>query len=232
MSGPIHIRPTAPLAERVLLPDDPGTALALAQALLEQPKMFNHQWGLWGYTGAAAADGRALTIQSTGIGGPSAAIVVSELAQLGAGRLIRVGTCRALSAATAPGEPLIATSAICADGTSRALTDRAADPERVDPAPELLAGLRAAGAGRSAGVVVSTDLFYDRSADELARWSRLGADVVELETATVFALARRRGLRAAAVLLVTAASGASPDPESLQAGLRRVGEIAAAALSA
>jgi purine-nucleoside phosphorylase len=42
MSPPIHLNPTAPLAERVLLPGDPGRALTLAQALLDQPRMFNH----------------------------------------------------------------------------------------------------------------------------------------------------------------------------------------------
>ena len=75
----IHLHPTASLADRVLLPGDPGRALLLAQSLLEAPKMFNHNRGLWGYTGAAS-DGRPLTIQSTGMGGPSAAIVISELA--------------------------------------------------------------------------------------------------------------------------------------------------------
>ena len=50
---PIHLHPTAELAERVLLPGDPGRALALAQLLLEKPLMFNHHRGLWGYTGAA-----------------------------------------------------------------------------------------------------------------------------------------------------------------------------------
>jgi uridine phosphorylase len=92
---PIHLQPTAPLAERVLLPGDPGRALRLAQALLNEPKMFNHHRGLWGYTGTAA-DEQPLTIQSTGMGGPSAAIVITELAILGARRLIRVGTCGAL----------------------------------------------------------------------------------------------------------------------------------------
>jgi purine-nucleoside phosphorylase len=66
---PVHLHPTAPLAERVLLPGDPGRALALAQLLLDEPKMFNHNRGLWGYTGTAS-DGDALTIQSTGMGGP------------------------------------------------------------------------------------------------------------------------------------------------------------------
>src|SRR5579875_663085 len=88
----IHLRPTAPLAERVLLPGDPGRALALAQSLLEGPRMFNHHRGLWGYTGTAP-DGLPLTIQATGMGGPSAAIVLAELIALGARRAIRVGSC-------------------------------------------------------------------------------------------------------------------------------------------
>jgi purine-nucleoside phosphorylase len=96
----IHIRPTAPLAERALLPADPGVALALAQALLAGPRMFNHNHGLWGYTGQAV-DGRDLTIQSTGIGGASAAIVFEELVRLGLGRAVRVGTCTALPAGDA-----------------------------------------------------------------------------------------------------------------------------------
>ena len=89
MAEPIHLHPTAPLAERVLLPGDPGRALLLAQSLLTEPKMFNHNRGLWGYTGTAA-DGAPLTIQSTGMGGPSAAIVISELVDLGA-RTLRAG---------------------------------------------------------------------------------------------------------------------------------------------
>ena len=91
--APLHLRPTAPLGERVLLPGDPGRALALAQALLQEPRMFNHHRGLWGYTGAAP-DGEPLTIQATGMGGPSAAIVLTELIALGARRAIRVGHLR------------------------------------------------------------------------------------------------------------------------------------------
>jgi 5'-methylthioadenosine phosphorylase len=93
---PNHLQPAAELAERVLLPGDPGRALAVAQALLETPpKMFNHARGLWGYTGIAS-DGEPLSVQATGIGGPSAAIVCEELIALGATRLVRIGTCGAL----------------------------------------------------------------------------------------------------------------------------------------
>ncbi|MDQ6744927.1 MAG: hypothetical protein M3Z27_02755, partial [Actinomycetota bacterium] len=116
----IHLHPTAPLAPRVLLPGDPGRALRLAQRLLVEPRMFNHNRGLWGYTGAAA-DGQPLTIQSTGMGAPSAAIVISELAELGARRLLRVGTCGALAPELELGELLIAGEALAADGASRAL---------------------------------------------------------------------------------------------------------------
>src|SRR3954449_3167646 len=89
---PHHLRPSTPYAEDALLPGDPGRALALAQQLLTEPRMSNHARGLWGYTGETAA-GHALSIQSTGMGGPSAAIVLQELAELGGGRGIRGGTC-------------------------------------------------------------------------------------------------------------------------------------------
>ncbi len=95
-SATIHLVPHADVAERVLLPGDPGRALRLAQVLLEPPKMLNHNRGLWGYTGAGP-DGEPLTIQSTGMGGPTTAIVVEELIQLGARRLVRVGTCGAIA---------------------------------------------------------------------------------------------------------------------------------------
>src|SRR3954451_23812906 len=115
--GPIHLRPTAPLAPRVLLPGDPGRALLLAQALLHEPRMFNHHRGLWGYTGTAE-DGEPLTVQATGMGGPSAAIVTWELIELRAERLVRVGTCGALVADLRLGDLVVATEALAADGAS------------------------------------------------------------------------------------------------------------------
>src|SRR3954471_6894118 len=118
--APIHLRPTAPLAPRVLLPGDPGRALLLAQVLLDEPRMFNHNRGLWGYTGTAA-DGEPLTIQATGMGGPGAAIVVHELVELGARRLVRVGTCGSLVPEARLGMLVVVTEAHAADGASRAL---------------------------------------------------------------------------------------------------------------
>ncbi|MBV8712758.1 MAG: hypothetical protein JOY56_13315 [Solirubrobacterales bacterium] len=195
MPAPIGLHPTADLAERVLLPGDPARALLLAESLLEGPKMFNHHRGLWGYTGLAP-DGAPLTIQSTGMGGPSAAIVISELIDLGARRLVRAGTCGALQPGLRLGDLVTATEAIAADGTSRAL----GAGERASAGPDLLSALAAV--AEHAGPVVTTDLFYDRRGLERS-WSAGGALAVEMECATLFALAAARGIQAGALLVVS-----------------------------
>lgn len=199
---PIHLKPAAELAERVLLPGDPHRALAVAQAMLDQPKMFNHHRGLWGYTGPAR-DGELLTVQATGMGGPSAAIVVEELISLGARTFIRIGTCGALDRSLQLGVVVTVERALVADGASAALganSEVAADPE-------LTASLRDRCEGRAV-TAVSSDLFYDDREQLTEGWIARGAAVVEMEAATLFQLARRRGARAGCVLGVTDLVGA------------------------
>jgi DeoD family purine-nucleoside phosphorylase len=225
----IHLRPTAPLADRVLLPGDPGRALLLAQELLESPRMFNHNRGLWGYSGTAG-DGAPLTIQSTGMGGPSAAIVISELAELGARRLLRVGTCGGLDSSLELGDLVIAEEALTGDGTSRAL----AGSERVAASGALLAALEAAADGVArTGLVVSTDLFYDPARRE-EQWAAEGAIAVEMETATLFALAAGGALQAGSVLIVTdrvLPDRVRIDADALRAAELRLGRVALRALA-
>jgi uridine phosphorylase len=224
MDGPVHLHPTAEVAPRALLPGDPGRALHLAQALLEEPRMSNHHRGLWGYTGRAA-DGQALTIQSTGMGGPSAAIVVEELAMLGVRRAIRVGTCGALVDDLELGELVVAREVLAADGASRALGAE----ERLSADPALAAALE----GDRAGLVASVDLFYDPDPPE--RWARRGALAVEMELAAVLAVARRRGIAAAGLLAVSdlLAGGRRQRIErgALTAAEERLGRVALAALA-
>jgi uridine phosphorylase len=200
---PNHLQPTAELAERVLLPGDPGRALAVAQALLEQPpRMFNHARGLWGYTGIAA-DGEPLTVQATGMGGPSAAIVCEELIALGATTLVRIGTCGALDPSLSLGTLLAAEAVIAADGTSAALGANGA----LAPDAELLGRLVAAGARPV--TIASSDLFYDPRAEAAASWGERGAVAVEMEAATILQIAARRGVAAACVLGVSDAVSAN-----------------------
>jgi uridine phosphorylase len=225
-SAPVHLRPTAPVAARALLPGDPGRALALAQALLgDDRRMSNHHRGLWGYTGTAL-DGEALTIQSTGIGGPSAAVVLEELAALGVSVALRLGTCRALDDELRVGALLAVTEVLSADGTSRAL---GAPPRRA-----LDAGLTAALAESAdrAGPVVSTDLFYDADGAAGAAWRTEGALARDLQTAALAAVARLRGLRFGALLAVVTTERERLDGEAIDAIAAALGARAAAALSA
>ena len=165
---PIHLRPATELAERVLLPGDPHRALAVAQDLLEKPLMFNHARGLWGYTGLAD-DGEPLSIQSTGMGGPSAAIVCEELIALGARRLVRIGTCGALRDDIELGALLAADEALAADGASAAL---GADGSRGGPTPCSTERLVAAGAAARDGGHHGPLLRRPRRTDWVARGAR------------------------------------------------------------
>jgi uridine phosphorylase len=226
---PAHLRPAAELAERVLLPGDPARALAVAQALLEPtPRMFNHARGLWGYTGTAS-DGELLTVQATGMGGPSAAIVAEELIALGATTLVRIGTCGALDPELALGDLLAAEEVLPADGTSAAL---GADGW-LRPDPDLLT--RLVGAGARPVTVASSDLFYDPRAGATAAWVERGAVAVEMEAATILQVAARRGVAAACVLGVSdvpASNGARRmTPDQLTELGVRIGEAGYAAVS-
>lgn len=233
----IHIHPTAELADRALLPGDPGRALLLAQSVLTDPLMFNHHRGLWGYTGLAP-DGLPLTIQSTGMGGPSAAIVLEELADLGLRTAVRVGTCGALVGGPALGDLLVVEGALAADGTSTALGARGtveADPELTE-ALDRAARAVAADEGCTArrGVAVTSDLFYDPDPTRAAGWARDGAQAIEMEAAAVLTVARRRGLRGGCLLVVTdllAGDRVRIDAEALTAVGERLGRVAAAALA-
>jgi purine-nucleoside phosphorylase len=186
----LHLKPATDLAERVLLPSNPHRALGIAQHLLEGPRMFNHAHGLWGYTGIAA-DGAPLTVQSTGVGGPSAAIVTEELIGLGARRLVRVGSGRALADDLGPGDLVAAERVLSGDGASAALGANGA----LGSDPQLLERLVAAGARPC--TVVTTDLFYD------PREPAADAAVADMEAGAVLQVAARHGVPAACVLAVS-----------------------------
>lgn len=195
--APIHLRPAAELADRVLLPGDPHRALHVAQALLEKPLMFNHQRGLWGYTGTAR-DGAPLTVQATGMGGPSAAIVVEELIALGARTLLRIGTCGALVDGVELGALVPVAAALPRDGASAALGAEgsvAADPGLTEALARAV--------GREPALAVSTDLFYDPRGESADEWTAAGAALVEMEAAAILRLAKLRAVRAACLLAVT-----------------------------
>jgi uridine phosphorylase len=226
---PVHLRPTARIAPDALLPGDPGRALALAQQLLQAPVMSNHHRGLWGYVGETPS-GRRLTIQATGIGGPSVAVVLHELATEGVGRAIRLGTCTALDPDLPVGALIVASAAIAGDGASRALGG-----EPVAWPDEGLSGalLAAAGSGAERTMVASRDLHYDHELERRRpEWLQRGARATDLGTATLFALGRRLGVAVACGLVVTAGSaGETTDDGRLAPASAELGRIADGALA-
>lgn len=171
--------------------------------------MFNHARGLWGYTGRAS-DGAPLTIQATGLGAASAAIITAELCALGLRTFVRVGTARALHAGDdlAPGQVVAVTAAVAADGPSQALGARGT----VRPDAALTARLVRE---TPVSAVVATGDLPHPDADLLMTWAHAGVRLGDLQTATVLQVAVAAKVAAAAVLVVTGAVTATPDGTAL-----------------
>ena len=203
--------------------------MELATTLLEKPLMSNLSRGLWGYHGRTG-DGRELTVQSTGIGGPSAAVVLAELAELGVRRAIRVGTCVALDPRLAPGDEIVAERALAGDGVGSALA-AGAPPLRPDPA--LTDALARVARRSRMGLVASTDLYYDHGSSRREDWRTAGAVAVELSAAALLAVGSRCGVAVACGLVVAeAASGERLDDDALEDAVLALGGSAAQALAA
>jgi uridine phosphorylase len=216
---PARLRPTASIAPAALLVGDPGRALALAQELLEAPKMSNHARGLWGYSGESIA-GRPLTIQSTGMGGPSAAVVLGDLAELGVRRAVRVGTCTALRERLRPGDLVAVEVAHAWSGPGAG--------EAVAPDPEMEARLREAlGEAARPGTAASLDVLHGGGAPPPVEQG----EVADMQTAAIFGAARRLEIGAAAVLIVSeGAGGERLGDAELEAAAKLAGRAAAAIL--
>ena len=201
---PIHVRAEpGEYAEACLLPGDPLRAKYIAETYLENAVQRNAERGMLGYTGEF--EGRPVSVQSTGMGCPSAAIVVEELVQLGVKRLLRVGTCGGLQNDLALGDLIIALSAIPADATARHLVGT--DQHVPTASWELVHGAvhvaKEAGQPMRIGPIVSSDLFYNPDGEQYARWSSRGVLAVEMEAAVLFTLGALRGVQAGCLLTVS-----------------------------
>jgi purine-nucleoside phosphorylase len=199
---PLHLatRP-ADQSPLVLCPGDPGRTLAAGRELLDGGRTVTEARGLIGVTGRWR--GVPVTIQTTGMGGASTAIVVSELIELGAAALVRAGSCGGLQERLPLGALVVADAARADDGVALALGGPLAPPP--DPALTDALAAAAAASGRVAerGPIVSTDLFYDPASPRAPGWSARGLLAVEMEAATLFALAGRAGAPAGCVLGVS-----------------------------
>ena len=201
---PIHLRAEpGDYAEACLLPGDPLRAKYIAETFLEDAHQVNGERALYGYTGTFR--GRPVSVQASGMGCPTAAIVIEELIQLGVKRIVRVGTCGGLQTDLQLGELIVALSAVPADGTARHYVND--EPHSPSPSWELVhSAVHAAkelGKPVRVGPIVSSDTFYDPDAGRHARWSERGILAVEMEAAVLFTIGALRGVQTAVLLTVS-----------------------------
>lgn len=192
------------IARRVLVFGDPCRTREFSR-LLEEPRLVNKNRCLLTYTGGFR--GVEITLSTTGMGTPSAAIVSEELAALGAKLIIRVGTTGSISEMVQPGEAVIPTEAIPRDGTTKAYIKKyriagipSADKEIVALLQERA---RSKGIKAHAGRICTNDTFYLETPGVARYWRGKGALSFEMECATIFAIGSVRGFRAGAILAVT-----------------------------
>ncbi len=225
---PFYLRPSAPTASDALICGDPARALTIAQHVMVQPRMSNHNRGLWGYHGETEA-GDPLTVQATGIGGPSAVAVLTESIELGVRRLIRIGTCAATGLGPALGSARVIEAAIAADGASRTLG--AAPGEVLAPDRGLTAALTAA-AGVPAARIRSGDVIAGPGPEATTATGEEEGDLRDLQTAAVLSLCRRERVAAAVAVVVRSLDGRPLHDDPLDAALLRLADAAVAALGA
>ena len=187
---PVHLRAEpSDYAPAVLVPGDPHRATYIAETFFDPgAKCVNEERGMLGYTGTFK--GQPISVQSVGMGGASAAIYYSELIQLGAKRIIRVGTAGGLAEGLRMADTVIAISATADDPIIGHLIDGEAHAPTASWAliERSVVLARESGANVHVGPVVSSALFYDPREGMMQRWKDRGHLAVEMEAAVLYTL--------------------------------------------
>ena len=201
----------------VLYPGDPGRTPLIAKYLDGAREVaFSREYRT--FTGQVA--GAPVSAISSGMGGPSAAIGIEELAELGTHTFLRVGTCGAAQPHIKMGELVIATGAVRTEGTPDGYVPREYPAlAHLDVVNALVAAARDAGAPYHLGVIRSVDALYsdliparmpmrEHLENELEVWRRAGVVANDMESATLMVVSAIRGLRAGVLLLCVDELGA------------------------
>lgn len=197
----------------VILPGDPKRCAKIAK-YFDDAKLIADSREYVTYTGYL--DGEMVSVTSTGIGGPSAAIALEELVMSGADTFIRIGTCGGMQTEVMSGDVVIANGAIRMEGTSKEYAPiefPAVADIRITNA--LIAGAEELQQKYHVGVVQCKDAFYGQHSPETKpvsyellnkweAWKRLGCLASEMESAALFVAASSLGVRAGSCFLVMA----------------------------
>lgn len=186
--------------EIALIPGDPGRVDRIA-GLCDSSELVseNREYKLVN----ATYEGTDLTICSTGIGCPSAAIAIEELERVSVETVIRVGTTGAIQRGIEIGDMIVATGAAKDEGTTKRY-----EPVTYPAVPDyhvlsaLVEGAENRGEDVHVGPIASDDAFYAETDEYVHGWEEAGILSVEMEAAAVFTLARRKGMRSGAICTV------------------------------
>jgi 5'-methylthioadenosine phosphorylase/purine-nucleoside phosphorylase len=201
---PIHLRAEpGDYAEGCLLPGDPLRAKYIAETFMQDVRQVNGERGMLGYTGTF--NGRPVSVQSSGMGCPSAGIVIEELIQLGVKKILRVGTCGGLQPGMSMGELIVAISAVPAAATATHLIG--GEPHAPTADWELVHGAvhhaKELGKKVRVGPIVSSDVFYNPDSGQYGRWSDRGILAVEMEAAMLFTVGALKKIQTGCLLIVS-----------------------------
>jgi uridine phosphorylase len=188
------------LADVALVPGDPGRVDRIAGHCEDATTVAeNREYKLVN----ATYEGHDVTICSTGIGSPSAAIAAEELSAVGVETLIRVGTTGALQSGIEIGDMVVATGAAKDEGTTKRYEDATvpAVPD-YDVLTALADAAEANGEDVHVGPIATDDAFYAETDAYVEDWEAAGLLAVEMEAAALFTLARRKGMSAGAICTV------------------------------
>ncbi len=197
-------------AKYAIIPGDPDRVKSIAK-YLDNPKKLRQKREYNTYIGSLF--GNNILVTSTGIGGPSAAIAVEELAMLGVENFIRVGTSGGMQQSVIPGDLVIANASIRMDGTSREyLPIEFPAVSDFELTSALVEASKESGNRYHVGVVQCKDSFYGQhspsrmpiSSELLEKWDawiKGGALASEMESATLYTVASSLGVRASCILV-------------------------------
>ena len=228
---PIHLTGNpGDYADGCLLPGDPLRAKYIAETFFDDPVQVNAERGMLGYTGTF--HGKRVSVQASGMGCPSAAIVIEELVQLGVKKILRVGTCGGLQPGMTMGELIVAVSATPADHTATHLVG--GEPHAPTADWELVHGAvhhaKELGKKVRVGGIVSSDVFYNPDGAQYQRWSDRGILGVEMEAATLFTLGALKKIQTGCLLtvsdVVVAGEFQRITDEDLRAAVEQMTELA------
>ncbi len=190
---------TEDVAKYVLMPGDPRRVETIVSFLDESHKVSDYR-GFVTYTGKK--NDVEISVCSTGIGCPSAAIAIEELSRIGAETFIRVGTTGALQKDIQMGDLVVASAAVRADGTSKTYVPLAYPAvSDFEVAAALIQAAKKNMRQIHFGLVLSTDAFYS-NLKNLKQWSEFGVLAVEMESSVLFTIAALKKLKAGSILAV------------------------------